>query len=672
MTIFEIAEDSLVWRGDGETIQIEAWGKNSLRVRARLMGDLLETDFALGAKPDFTPEIEVLGDCATIRNGEITATVQGQSYFNYALGYTVNSARIEFTDATGKVLLTELGIGGSLQLKPRKYEFRSGDSYRMTASFEANPGEKLFGMGQYQQDVFDLKGSTLELAHRNSQASVPFVLSSNGYGFFWHNPAVGAATFAQNRTEWVAQSTKQIDYWITAGQAPAQIVTQYMDVVGHAPTMPDYGLGYWQCKLRYFNQEQLLEVAREHKRRGLPMDVIVADYFHWPKMGDFRFENEFWPDPQSMVNELKELGIELMVSVWPQVSIDSENYVSLKSKNLLVRAERGMDLHMGFLGPSAFIDPTNPKTRKEVWDLCKANYFDLGIKTFWLDEAEPEYGNYDFENFRYHRGNNAEVGNIYPQEYARMFYEGQREAGQTEIVNLARCAWAGSAKYGALVWSGDISSTFGDLKSQITAGLHMGIAGIPWFTTDIGGFHNGDVNDPDFHELLMRWFQFGAFCPVMRMHGDREPYEFVTASDGSERCRSGAPNEVWSYGEQTGSVLEKYLWVRESLRPYMRTTMDQTRDEGSPVMRPLFYRFPQEDRNWEINDQYLLGDSLLVAPVTELGARSRMVYLPDGVVWRDINSGALYAGGQDIEVDAPVDTIPVFAVVGELDELVIG
>jgi len=673
MASFEILDDRLTWRGDGETILIQAWGKNSLRTRTLLMADPIDTDYALlapnPADHDVHIEVSEDGDTATITNGQIVATIAGWSMFNDQLNYHVNRARVSYAKADGTPLLQELGEGGSLQLRGRKYEPKAGDSQRMTLSFEANAGEKFYGMGQYQQEIFDLKGTTLELAHRNSQASVPFVLSSQGYGFLWHNPAIGTATFANNRTEWIAESSRQLDYWITAGDAPAQIISQYMDAVGHAPTMPEYGLGYWQCKLRYYNQEQLLEVAREHKRRGLPMDVIVADFFHWPKMGDFRFDQEFWPDPKAMVDELKELGIELMVSVWPQVSLESENYNDLKVNNLLVRSERGMDIQMGFQGPSAFIDVTNPRTRSVVWELCRKNYHDLGINLFWLDEAEPEYGLYDFENYRYHLGNNLEVGNVYPQAFARAFYEGQQQAGQGEVVNLLRCAWAGSARYGVLAWSGDISSTFTDLRRQITAGLHMGIAGIPWFTTDIGGFHRGNINSPEFRELLIRWFQFGAFCPVMRMHGDRQPYEDVVAADGSERMRSGAPSEVWSFGEETGSVLERYLWIRESLRPYLRSVMDQTRDEGTPVMRTLFYGFPEDAATWDINDQYLLGDSLLVAPVVEASARSRSVYLPAGTTWRCLRSGQVFEGGQRIEVDAPLADIPVFARGNDLADL---
>lgn len=275
-------------------------------------------------------------------------------------------------------------------------------------------------MGEYQQDVMDLKGSTFELAHRNSQASVPFVVSSAGYGFLWNNPAIGQATFALNRTEWRADSARQIDYWVTAGDTPAAIERNYANATGHSPMMPEWGLGFWQCKLRYWNQEQLLEVAREFRRRGIPLDLIVIDFFHWPHMGDFSFEREFWPDPKAMCDELHEMGIKLMVSVWPQVAIESENYAEMKSRNLLVMAEKGEDIGMMFEGPSQFFDATNPAARKYVWDKCRANYADLGVDAFWLDEAEPEYGSYDFENYRYYAGSNQQIGNIFFTKYIKI------------------------------------------------------------------------------------------------------------------------------------------------------------------------------------------------------------------------------------------------------------
>ncbi len=249
-------------------------------------------------------------------------------------------------------------------------------------------------------------------------------------------------------------------------------------------------------------------IARKYKKRGLPISVIVIDYFHWPHQGDWRFDPEFWPDPEGMVKELKEMGIELMISVWPTVESDSENYREMLEKGYLVASETGN--RMTQLGNACFADMTNPEAREYVWGKIRDHYYKYGIKVFWLDEAEPELTAYDYSNFRYHRGADMEIGNLYPREYARMAYEGMEKEGQENILNLLRCAWAGSQKYGALVWSGDIDSSFRSLRSQFAAGLNMGIAGIPWWTTDIGGFHGGDIHDPAFKECLTRWFQFGA------------------------------------------------------------------------------------------------------------------------------------------------------------------
>jgi alpha-D-xyloside xylohydrolase len=336
----------------------------------------------------------------------------------------------------------------------------------LTATFDGNENERLFGIGQYQMEELDVMHCPFELAHRNSQASIPFVLSSLGYGFLWHNPAIGEAHFGKNRTTWVANATKQLDYWITAGDSPREIESAYAKATGTVPMMPQYGLGFWQCKLRYWNQEQLLNVAREYKRRGLPIDVILCDFFHWPYMGDFRFDPEFWPDPEAMVDELKAMGIELMVSVWPQIDLRSENYEEMKRLGLLVKAERGEQLGMRFGGDSMFYDATNPRARQYVWEKCKQNYYDYGIKVFLLDEAEPEYGSYDFDNYRYHMGPNAQIGNVYPQLFSRGFYDGMAAEGQQNSVNLVRCAWAGSQRYGALLWSGDVFCSFDVFRKQ--------------------------------------------------------------------------------------------------------------------------------------------------------------------------------------------------------------
>jgi alpha-D-xyloside xylohydrolase len=424
--------------------------------------------------------------------------------------------------------------------------------------------------------------------------------------------------------------------------------------------MPEHGLGFWQCKLRYWNQEQLLEVAREHRRRNLPLDVIVCDFFHWPRMGDYRFDEAFFPDPRAMVDELRSMGVHLMVSVWPQVSVFSENYQEMRDNNLLVHSESGVDVHMRFQDPCVFYDTTNPAARRYVWEKCKQNYFDSGVRMFWLDEAEPEYELYDYAQYRYHAGPVLRMGNLYPQLYARGFYEGQLAAGQADPVNLLRCAWAGSQRYGAVVWSGDIHSTWEDFRRQITAGLHMGIVGIPWWTTDIGGFFGGDPRDSQFRELLVRWFQWGTFCPVMRLNGFRVPESPLFHPDGRTNCPTGADNEVWSYGEEVYAILAGYIHLREALRPYVRELMRQAHADGSPVMRPMFYGYPADERCWTVDDQYLFGNDLVVAPVTRPGITNREVFLPAGTQWTEAYTGAVHDGGVTVSAAAPLAVIPLF------------
>ena len=655
-------------RFDKELLCIEPWGKNSFRVRATQRYGFLEDEELSALLPQDEYEIKVYsqGTDTVIENGKICCEI-------------TRTGKLRFLNQDGKLLLEEYErnrgmaeegrkeFNSALEIVPRTFEpHLSTDNFALTVRFEPVAGEKLYGMGQYQEPYLDVKGCTLELAHRNSQASVPFVLSSNGYGFLWNNPAIGSVTFGKNVTEWHAKSTKQMDYWITAGDTPAEIEEAYANATGKVPMMPEYGMGFWQCKLRYQTQDEILEVAREYKRRNLPIDVIVADYFHWPHQGDWKFDKDYWPDPAAMVHELKEMGIHLMVSIWPTVDAESENYEEMEELGYLTRSETGK--RIGQLGDACFIDVTNPAGREYVWEKIKKNYYENGIKIFWLDEAEPEFTAYEYEHYRYFRGADMEVGNIYPRDYARMAYEGMEKEGQENIVNLIRCAWAGSQRYGALVWSGDIDSSFRSLRNQLAAGLNMGIAGLAWWTTDIGGFHGGNIHDEKFHEVLVRWFEFGAFCPVMRLHGFREPFKEPLSSTGGGKCISGAENEVWSYGEEVYEICKKYMLLREKMRPYVKQLMMEAHEKGTPIMRPLFYDFPQDSKAWEIEDQYMFGPDLLVSPILEAGMTERTLYLPEGS-WRNINDGTIFEGSRMVTVAAPIDELPVFAKAGTREEL---
>ena len=237
-----------------------------------------------------------------------------------------------------------------------------------------------------------------------------------------------------------------------------------------------------------------------------------------------------------------------------------------------------------------------------------------------------------------------QIGNIFPVKYAQAFYEGMESEGQENIVNLVRCAWAGSQRYGALIWSGDIHSSFTSMRNQVVAGLNMGIAGIPWWTTDIGGFHGGSPADPQFKEVFVRWFQYGTFCPVMRLHGSRDPHSEPLGTSGGGICTSGADNEVWSYGEDVYNICVEYMHIRERIKPYVREQMKAAHEKGTPVIRPLFYDFPQDGRTWDIEDQYMFGPDLLVAPVLHAGAKTREVYLPAGASWRNAWTGQKLCG----------------------------
>lgn len=654
----------LIYHYDAEELWIEPWGKNAVRVRATKNAQMPLDDWSLLPKSE-----------NDLEEGEkevrIRVTEAGGELINGKLKvFLTQGGKITIQNQNGKVLLEEYWRNrrdvtdskcSAIEVEAREFRPNVGGDYHLTMRLESqDKNEKIYGMGQYQQPYLNLKGSDLELAHRNSQASVPFAVSSLGYGILWNNPGIGRAVFGTNIMSFESYATKVLDYWFVAGDTPAEIEEGYAAVTGTVPMMPEYGLGFWQCKLRYQTQEELLEVVREYKRRKLPLDVIVIDFFHWPRQGEWKFDPVYWPDPDAMVKELQELGVELMVSIWPTVDRQSENYEEMLEKGYLIRTERGFRTGLNFEGATIHYDATNPNAREYVWDKVKQNYYKKGIKIFWLDEAEPEYTAYDFDNYRYYRGTDLEIGNIYPVEYARTFYEGMEKEGQKNIVNLLRCAWAGSQKFGTLVWSGDIASSFSSMKNQLAAGLNMGLAGIPWWTTDIGGFHGGNPNDPQFRELFVRWFQWGAFCPVMRLHGDREPRQPQYGTTGGATCCSGAANEVWSYGEDVYKICKKYMEMREQMRAYTRRLMAEASEKGTPVMRTLFYEFPEDPYCWEVEDVYMYGDKLLVAPILESGAERRSIYLPAGYSWQDCETKVIYEGGQRVEIPVSMETMPVF------------
>ena len=398
---------------------------------------------------------------------------------------------------------------------------------------------------------------------------------------------------------------------------------------------------------------------------GIHLDVIVIDFFHWPRQGDWCFDKEYWPDPKAMCDELHSMGTKVMVSVWPSVDKKCSHYYEMQDKGYLVRTERGTNQTYDFMGDCLTFDATNPEARKYLWEICKKNYADYGIDMFWLDNAEPDLNVYDYGNYRYFIGSALSCSNIYPLLYSKSFYDGMKKDGRKNFVNLERCAWVGSQKYSQVLWNGDVQSTFECLQDSVVEGLNIGIAGIPWWTTDIGGFMYGNPKDPEFVELLERWFEFAVFTPILRLHGDRDPHDIPPLDKDPQRgygggyLYTGQNNEIWSYGEEAQKIMEEQIKLRESLIPYISKVMKEASKNGSPAMRTMFYEFPEDKNCWELKDQYMFGPDYLVAPVLHAGERSRNVYLPKGN-WENIHTKKVIEGGKTIEVDAPINQIPVF------------
>jgi alpha-D-xyloside xylohydrolase len=650
--MFEEDGPRLVWRLKEQTLWVEPWGRDSIRVRATVLPEMPLRDWSLLSSKKAPAKSKIEGIQASLMNGRLTATIDAKS------------GRVRFFKSGHAEPLCEEIFARINYPASRTFKSVGGDLSHCEASFTAFEDERIYGLGQRRHGLLNQKGCVLELTHRNSQISIPFLVSNRGYGLLWHNPGMGRVELGRTQTRWVADASRLIDYVVTTGDGYADIMERYADLTGHPPMLPGWAAGFWQCKLRYKTQEELLAVAREHKRRGLPMSVIVIDYFNWTKMGEWKFDPTCWPNPSAMVRELEALGIKVMVSVWPTVNPDSENFAELERRGLLVRTERGLNSFIKFTDSNAnhtvisgLLDSTHPDARKFIWDKVRRNYYGHGIKVWWLDAIEPEMVTYDHDNVRYHAGNGLEVGCIYPMMQQQALFEGMRAVGEKEIVSLGRAGFAGSQRYGAAMWSGDIHSTWEDLRQQIRAGLNIGLSGIPWWTTDIGGFFGGEVDTPYFQELIVRWFQYGVFCPLLRLHGWRN--SSLAHPETSDPTRGG-PNEVWSFGERAYGIIRELLFLRERLHPYIMAQMKLASTKGTPPMRPLFFDFPDDVSAAEVDDQFMFGPDLLVAPVLYPGTTRRKVYLPAGVAWTDAWSGKKLPGGREITAAAPLERIPLY------------
>lgn len=669
---FERHGNKLVIRFNAEIIQIEPWGLNALRVRARPGLSVVEPHVSALLEPqNVSTTFQTSETKASVTNGKIRA----EAWLQHRHGADVPVEPVlRFVNAeTGEELLAETRphFAGP---PPRHHRPLASESFHLEASFKAYDGERIMGLGQPQHGRMDLKGTTTAILQQNTHVVIPFILSSRGYGFLWNNPAVGRADFASNLTRWAAEATPCLDYWIVCGDSPREILSAYVKATGMPPAFPDWASGFWQCKLRYKTQDEMLRVARDHKQHGLPLSCIVIDFFHWTKHGEWKFDPQEWPDPESLVLELNEMGINTIVSIWPTIGINSENWKVMREKGYLLKTERGVPVVNMFpdkepygLHYLTYYDAFNPEARNFHWETVKKNYIDRGLRNFWLDSCEPEIRPTHANHVRTCLGNGAEMLTAYPKVHSDRYAQGLKDEGITDGVLLTRSTWAGGQRAPIILWSGDVWSNWEDFRAQIAAACHAGMSGIGWWNSDIGGFYDGHGEDPDFRELLIRWFEFGIFSPVCRLHGFRVPNGVPQSPKGetvsygrdlfSVFTDTGGDNEVWSYGPEVFRHAKTLLALRERLRPYIHDCMKIYQETGEPLMQPIAFAYPN-DAAADAPDQYMFGRDMLVAPVVQSGARSRSVHLPKGK-WIHAFSGKSFESGMHT-VDSELSQPPVF------------
>jgi len=553
---------------------------------------------------------------------------------------------LTFRDKSGHELLSD----GPRQMTPAKVNgedtWHAEDVFKIYGSEEA-----FYGLGQHQAGVWNFRGESVELSQENANIAVPMWLSSKGYGVFWNNQSASRFNNRFVHYLFVTSSVADtIDYYFFYGPQFDRIVADYRELTGAAPLFGKWAYGFWQCKNKYKTQEELLGIAHKYRDLHIPLDNIVQDWFWWTNTGEFKW-NKSYPDPKGMVDDLHRNGVHLMVSVWPYFYPGSATYDEMDKLGYFVDKTVVKSFHPKGM---ALYDAFNPAAQKYYWKLLDDSLFKIGVDAWWMDTTEPESEGVE-ESFMLHDKvggmSGARYSNLFPLMTTTVVHDGQRaESDRKRVFILSRSAFAGIQRNGVTAWSGDVLSDFETYKRQIPAALNFELSGVPYWTSDVGGFIMGHPNDPEFRELFVRWFQFATFCPIFRVHGTRYP----------------DANELWSYGPEAQAALVKFDRLRYKLMPYIYSTAWMVTHETYTPMRPLVMDFASDPRVLNIGDQFLFGPYILVNPVTEQGATSRRLYLPAGTRWYDYWTGEARDGGKTIEAAAPLDSIPLYVRAGAI------
>ena len=552
-------------------------------------------------------------------------------------------------------------------------------AYHTKLEFEWTQGEALYGLGSHEEGMLNLRGQHQYLYQQNMKAVVPVLISTRGYGIFldscslmtFHDDAYGSYLWSDVDDE--------LDYYFVYGPEFDQIIHELRWLTGKAPLLPRWAFGYVQSKERYTSQEELLNIVKEYRERGLPLDCVVLDWMSWTgdMWGQKTLDPQRFPDPSQMTADLHALHARLMVSIWPIMRPGGENWQELYDRGLL-------------LGNRATYNAFDAAARDCYWQQINTGLFSKGVDAWWCDCTEPFEADWKgaikpepeerllINTSEAKRYLDPELINAYSLLHSKGIYEGQRQVSNDKrVVNLTRSAYLGQQRYGSITWSGDILASWDTMHRQIADGLNLCMAGLPYWTLDIGAFfvqnkpemwfwsgeYDAGVVDLGYRELYVRWFQYGAFLPMFRSHG------------------TDTPREIWRFGEPGEpfyDALEKSLHLRYQLLPYIYSLAGWTTQQDYTMLRALPFDFRYDPATYDIRDQFMFGPAFLVNPVTQpmlysAGSRpldgvaqNRQVYLPAGVDWHDFWTGQKYAGGQTLLANAPLDRMPLYVRAGSI------
>ena len=693
------------------TMRIEACGERVIHVLASPAAEIPSSRVPVFIQPCKAETIEVASEKNEVRlsTAAITATVDRAT------------GAVTFSRKDGTPLLTEPKGGGKAFDVPSVFETKT---WQVQQTFLSPSEETLYGLGQHQEGIFNVRGLPIRLHQANTNISIPFMLSSKGYGLLWNNPSLtdfnpadhsiaidantGKGKFTtgakgsygfllasdnkdqlvvdvngqhvidlvnmwtpsaasgvvdleankeyevsakggpggiqlsarppQDTTTFRSEVGQAIDYYFFFGPALNQVIADYRQLTGEAPLFPRWVYGYWQCRERYHTQQEILGVGEEFRKRKLPVDALVQDWQYWGKHGwnAMKFDESNYPDPRGMMEQFHAMDEHVPISVWSRFGEDADVYKRMSAKSLLIQG-------------TPWVDFFNPEAQKAFWAELKTGIFDYGLDGWWMDASEPE-----FDILKGHQtflGSGESVRNAYPLYVTKSIYEGQRSTtDRKRVVIFTRSAYTGQQRNAAISWSGDISANWITFQRQIPAGLNFSMSGLPYWTTDGGGFFRpkDQYTNEAYHELLIRWFQYAAFCPIFRVHG------WISNA------------ELWNYGPRVLDITTQFDELRYHLLPYIYSAAWSVTHNGETLMRALPLDFSSDPRARAIADQFLFGHALLINPVTTEGATQRSLYLPAGHDWIDFWTGKPVSGGQTITAAAPLDRIPIYAKAGSI------